>query len=258
MTDNSDGIGRWLFIGCCVGAAVVLIANGLTCEATRCQSFWIGSTGYIGALVSIGTFVAVVAAGVVAWRSYKTNQEVAAATRFQKAVDLIGSQSSSASIGGIWSALDVAKQFPERYLAPTFKCLQAFIKEGSEDIRRRVDREYPTWQRHWPATESKQVQALIACTHVPTADRWPDAIDYEGETEVYGGYLARVAFSGLNFHRLNLRDFVMCDVTFVNCDFRECEISGRLQGNVIFRQCDLTGAAFDVTDMSGKTFGQWA
>lgn len=258
MTELSDVVGKWLFIGCCIGAAIFLVANGISCEPTKCQGFWLGSSGYIGAIVSTLTLCAVIAAGILGYRTYRSNLEIAAATRFQKAVELIGSESSTASIGGIWSALDVAKQFPSRYLAPTFKCLQAFIKEGSDEIRRRVEREHPTWQRHWPATVSSQVQALIACTHVPNADRWPDALDYDGETEVYGGYLARVAFSGLNFRRLNLRDFIMCDVTFTNCDFRDCEISGRLHGNIMFKDCDLTNAAFDVSDINGKPFPQWA
>ncbi len=258
MTDNNEAIGRWLFIGCCIGAAIFIVANGISCEPTKCASFWIGSGGYIGAIAGIGTLCALVAAGIVGYRTYKANQEIAAATRFQKAVELIGADSSTARIGGIWSALDVAKQFPGRYLGPTFKCLQAVIKEGSDDIRRKVEREHTTWQHKWPTTTSVQIQALVACTHVPNANRWPDDLDYEGATEVYGGYLARVAFSGLNFRRLNLRDFIMSDVTFIGCDFRDCEISGRLHGNITFRGCDLTNAAFEVCDMNGKPFGQWA
>lgn len=255
MGDYSDTFGRGLFVGCCIGAAIFLLANGLDCAPSECTYFWLGETGFIGALVGVGTLLAVIAAGVSAWKSYATTLETNAATRFQKAVELMGSENNSSATGGIWSLSDIIRQFPYRYLSPGIHCLLSLIRERSSSFWLDFARFDPEFMGRsdieTTSGNEAAAQAFIACANIPYEHRWPEDIHIDGTVDIFGLVLVSEHYDSLDYRSYDISESILDDVIFTKCNFAGCKLQFRLGTEVKFVGCDLTDTRLEPSGLDG-------
>lgn len=242
MSDNSDDVGRWTFIGLCLGAMVFFFANGMQCLPDNCGMFWGGGKGYAEILISLGTLTAAATAGWLAWRSYLMNARGALSARFQKGVELLGQTAYSANVGGINLLVSVMREDPSTYIGPTTKVLLSFGFERS-----RTFLEGPQ-AGVWTAEAESSFEAVLGCAAVAYDRRWPAGVDIHDYLRVHNICARRTNVFGVDFRRMA---FAMCAwerMAFVECNFERVTMEAAAWGQLVFERCDLRGSQFTILE----------
>lgn len=236
--DQGELIGRWLFVGMCLGAIVLVGANGLVCAPSLCTAFWFGEAGYLGTLINACSFLALSVGGFLAWRSYRLSERGALAAKYQAGVQLLAGATEVEQVGGINILIEVAREDEVAFLRPVVKTLLSAIVDKGGPV---LDQQFLAPVSYWPLVTS--AEPLLGLTSIQFSSRWPEGSATPGPAiEAYAAYLDRTNIWGRDFRKISINGGTFRRVTFVKCDFEDCTISGVIYETVIFEDCNLTGA----------------
>lgn len=249
---SEENVGKWIFVGICIGAALIAVLHGLPI-ATREWSFWLGSSGVAGAIAPIAASIA----ALVAFNTYRTQRSATRSGRFQKGVELLAGRGPVA-IGGLHVIKDLALE-DRRYLGPAIKACAALMddtdQEFKDELRPFFDPAPESTNAEWLPSKMVSAEALsvIAKLRMPTGE-WPEEHDiaFNGKIAVYNLYLCDKRFEGDNFSNIELNRIIMSSVEFEKCDFRNCFIYVVIGEGVCFTSCNLDGADITVVSPRGE------
>ena len=173
-----------------------------------------------------------IAIGIAVWRGYvadrqarasqqqaETSQRVLLNERYQKGLDLLGSEKLPARLGGIYTLQDLAEDEPEQYHLKVKRQLCAFVR-------------HPTRGEDDKAKPAAVGQSLIKTARADVQD----ALSAIGSHRHYVEYVVEKKAS----FRINLAD---ADLTGAN-------LLGAFLGNSDLNRANLTGANLVVADLT--------
>lgn len=245
-TDNSDAIGRWAFIGCCIGAGIFMLANGIDCRtADTCSTTFFGSGGILGGMGTLGAMVA----AVFAARAYFVNRLAAIGTRFQKGAELLGNENSSVRLAALTTLRDAAREDPKHYLSPVVRTITGFIAERDSEFKASYE---PFVLPYQPPAKLRPMRSDYGTAEALTvlgkiAPLMPKDISEFGPGErnrlmVHDMYLAGTAVTDSDFSRMDFGNCIFNQVAFRRCNFSGCELNFVSLQIVVFDDCNLTDA----------------
>ena len=190
---------------------------------------------------NVGLLVAgLVAFPLAIWRALVADRQASAAQqgvlseRYQKSVDMLGSDLLSVRLGGIYALQSLIEEYPEQYYVQTMRSLCAFVcnppKDDDVDVNSYVDDRSGA---RIPKLR-EDVQAVM------------DVMRNRGDTLIT---LKRREGFRLNMRRANLKYAALDDLNLSNVDLSDANLSfARLAG------ADLTGTSLIGANLTGTRF----
>ena len=193
------------------------------------------------AMRNVGLIIAAsVAFPLAIWRALVADRQASAAQqgvlseRYQKSVDMLGSDLLSVRLGGIYALQSLIKEYPQQYYLQTMHSLCAFVRnppkhEGVEAVThldKRTDVQVPKLR--------DDVQAIM--------DMMRNRNDILIALEIQEGFR-------LNMSRANLKYAFLSYLNLSSVDFSMANVSGALLGGA-----DLSGASLLGATLSGTMF----
>ena len=226
--------GFWVSVSVAVGVGGLIVAfvwwDWLSEGASRSE-----------VIRNVGLLVAgMVAFPLAIWRALVADRQASAAQqgvlseRYQKSVDMLGSDLLSVRLGGIYALQSLIEEYPEQYYVQTMRSLCAFVcnppKDDDVDVNSYVDDRSGA---RIPKLR-EDVQAVM------------DVMRNRGDTLIT---LKRREGFRLNMRRANLKYAALDDLNLSNVDLSDANLSfARLAG------ADLTGTSLIGANLTGTSF----
>ena len=226
--------GFWVSVSVAVGVGGLIVAfvwwDWLSEGASRSE-----------VIRNVGLLVAgMVAFPLAIWRALVADRQASAAQqgvlseRYQKSVDMLGSDLLSVRLGGIYALQSLIEEYPEQYYVQTMRSLCAFVcnppKDDDVDVNSYVDDRSGA---RIPKLR-EDVQAVM------------DVMRNRGDTLIT---LKRREGFRLNMRRANLKYAALDDLNLSNVNLSDANLSfARLAG------ADLTGTSLIGANLTGTSF----
>jgi len=212
---------------------------------------------------------AIVFGAFIAWRGYYLNKRIALSTRFQNAVQLLGSGSPSTQLGGIALLPSLIVDDPKTYTGPVLRILGQSVREKNSE---EVDAIYKLTAKDkepgdLPRSSPQAINALRGIGGIKSFLRWKtDSVLRQPYFDVTGLYLNDYEIRDRDFRGVRFRRTVVIDhVRFVRCHFggrssalREAipdlpTFSVRIAGKVSFEDCTFDNVTISAHNLCGLT-----
>ena len=193
------------------------------------------------AMRNVGLIIAAsVAFPLAIWRALVADRQASAAQqgvlseRYQKSVDMLGSDLLSVRLGGIYALQSLIKEYPQQYYLQTMHSLCAFVRNPSKDDDVDVTSYVDDRSGARIPKLREDVQAVM------------DVIGNRGDTLI--ALEKREGFR-LNVRRADLKYAALDDLNLSNVDLDDANLSfARLAG------ADLTGTSLIGANLTGTSF----
>lgn len=212
-----------------------------------------GSTGYLPFFLSVVTATLLTVGAWHAARTFQHSRRAEAATRFQKGAEMLGNDSTSTKIAGLYVLRDLARDWPSLYLATVLNTVVSFIAQndraykdtlaffggaGGTPIPKRTDR------------STVRALAVLAEMNPGPAGSWPErANTQEGRLLVQELSVNHVQRTGENYSGVDFRHTFIGKVYFIKCDLIGSAMSAHIFDELVFTRCDLAGARLEFYDI---------
>lgn len=250
----SDNAGQFWFGGMVAGALVMAAGYGISTD----KDLWLGDAGLAQAVSGLGTLVALVAGGVVAYNTYQASLRTDRANRAGKSAELISGSSASGRVLGMHVLRGVAKEDPNNYLVATLHVLLQVIYDADGAVKDEMAFHIlplSPYEGTWPVAEKITADAIsILATLADPTGVWPESADVvaKGKLYVSGAYLAGFDFHGEKLRNCMFNRVVMHNVKFIGADFRDSSFIGAIGQFVSFEGCDLRGTSIQLKLADGN------
>ena len=248
MKDYSDVAGTMLFIGIVLGCLIMGAAYGLPRVSLNAES-WIGNKPFLEYLLGFFTVTAAFIAAIYTVRTFRMNAAAAVASRFQKAVELLGDGTSIGPTGGAAILADVASNAPRHYTAAVIDCLRSFV----------ADRSAASWNAMWvtesanyvwPQSDPGVYRAMCTIFSIPYQQRFRH--HQQRILSINRTYLGQLHFTDNVIESVAFRATIFKGVEFEDCHFRNVLFVGcRTPGDLVFTRCTFENVAFEMAPERG-------
>lgn len=236
------------------GAASSTLPQG---AVSRSQVF----SNILGPLSAIAALVALLINFDAANRTTLQTARTEQAARYQKAVELIGSEKSTSKIAGVVLLGGLATENPARYREPVAGTLAAALSELDTSFKDRCGLfkldDAAAYRGKFPSATyaSYDMLSWFGDLRHPKVDAWPRELWRHldnGRFPLLKLYLEDSYYTRLNLSRTDFERAVMKDLTFNECNLADASWSFSVCGPVAFRACDLRGAGFKIWDSANR------
>ena len=226
--------GFWVSVSVAVGVGGLIVAfvwwDWLSEGASRSE-----------VIRNVGLLVAgMVAFPLAIWRALVADRQASAAQqgvlseRYQKSVDMLGSDLLSVRLGGIYALQSLIEEYPEQYYVQTMRSLCAFVRNPPKDDDVDVNSYVDDRSGARIPKLREDVQAVM------------DVMRNRGDTLIA---LKRREGFRLNMRRANLKYAALDDLNLSNVNLSDANLSfARLAG------ADLTGTSLIGANLTGTSF----
>lgn len=212
---------------------------------------WVGNKSIFDLLTGMSATAAAIAAVFLALRSYRINQRVALANRYQKGVELLGANVDSSKIGGIELLSMVSREAYKEFQEPVIRTLRQFLQERCFSF---VNEVYNSEDPHKPANPSDLVitATISAIVRTNWRKRWLDLESDDQGLNLTGIYLHQTQLTGYDFSRINFKYSLLGFVVFKDCKFTHTIIDARCFGKLVFDNCIFENSKINIRDLKSK------
>lgn len=229
-------------------AFCMLVAGFFLIEPLRTTKFWFGDRSATEVITPVGTLLAAVVAGGLAYLSYLANRRAELATRFQKAVDMFDISHPVRNTASIALLLEAAVE-SNRFRIPAVKSVLSIIYQLDWQHQPVTVGGKLTHNGNFPLSDLVTVEALRALSSIENIDRTPkNGMGYSILNIYLSGFrLFSQRLRGASFQHGAINDF-----SFVGCDFTGTEFVVVIGEQVTFAECNVQGCRFTLYAPDGS------
>lgn len=181
---------------------------------------------------------AVVGVPLLVWRTLSANTQARIATkghltdRFSKAVELLGNDKTSVSVGGIYALEEVAKEDPETYYRMVYEILCTFVRDWAfwTPEKQALADEY----KGFPDIDPPALDVQTALTEIGRRQKG-DVVINLGSTDL----------REINFREANLEGAHLNGAWLVGATLLNAKLDGAILMGAHLEEAYLEGASFD-------------